>query len=108
MKKSKNKFELIYDVKVADHVRMIERKYHSFVRKKIEEQLFYDPGVESKNRKPMIRSTEIGANWELRFGPDNRFRVFYRVDMSEFKVYILAIGVKTGNRLIIGREEFQL
>ena len=48
---------------------------------------------------------EFGADWELRLGPDNCFRVFYRVDTAAREVDILAIGVKDGNRLFIGGEE---
>jgi len=51
---------------------------------------------------------ELGADWEIRFGPDNRFRVFYLVEQESRQVFILAIGVKRGNRLIIGREEISL
>ncbi len=45
---------------------------------------------------------------ELRFGPDNRLRVFYRTDYTLRQVHILAIGMKIGNRLLIGGEEFDL
>jgi hypothetical protein len=44
----------------------------------------------------------------LRFGLDNRFRVFYEIDRESRKVYILAIGVKERNRLFIGGEEVEL
>ncbi len=47
------------------------------------------------------------ATWELRFGPHNRFRVFYEVDRKQRAVWILAIGVKDGSQLFIGREEMQ-
>jgi mRNA-degrading endonuclease RelE of RelBE toxin-antitoxin system len=48
------------------------------------------------------------ADWELRFGPKNRFRVFYTVNPERREVYILAIGVKERKRLFIGREEIEL
>jgi hypothetical protein len=48
------------------------------------------------------------AEWEIRFGPGNRFRVFYEVDREEGTVYILAIGVKERERLYIGGEEIEL
>jgi mRNA-degrading endonuclease RelE of RelBE toxin-antitoxin system len=48
----------------------------------------------------------FGATWELRFGPHNRFRAFYEVDSAEQTVYVLAIGVKERDRLLIGGEEF--
>jgi hypothetical protein len=37
------------------------------------------------------------ATWELRFGPDNRFRVLYGIDEEDREVQIQAIGVKEGN-----------
>ncbi len=50
----------------------------------------------------------LGATWELRFGPDNCFRLLYAVVPENREVQILAIGVKERNRLIIGGEEVQL
>lgn len=44
----------------------------------------------------------------LRFGGQNRFRVFYEIDPEHRRVEILAIGVKQGNRLVIGTEEVEL
>jgi hypothetical protein len=35
------------------HLATIEAKYHALIRKKIEEQLLFAPGVETKNRKPL-------------------------------------------------------
>jgi len=43
---------------------------------------------------------------ELRLGPDNRFRVFYRVEGQ--RVRVLGIGVKRRQRLWVGGKEFQL
>jgi hypothetical protein len=57
---------------------------------------------------PFRRDVESDADWELRFGPDNRFRVFYAVDTDRQEVQILAIGVKRGNRLFIADEEIEL
>ena len=47
------------------------------------------------------------ASWELRCGPNNRFRVLYDVDSTTLQVWILAIGVKDRNRLLIGKEEYE-
>ena len=101
-------FELIYDPKVARHLAKVERKYHSLIQRTIEEQLSYELEIETRNRKPLLRPTELGATWEIRFGPNNRFRVFHETDQVNRKVYILAIGVKVGSRLFIGGEEFEL
>jgi mRNA-degrading endonuclease RelE of RelBE toxin-antitoxin system len=48
----------------------------------------------------------LGTTWELRFAPNNRFRVFYEVKTETQTVEILAIGVKERDRLLIGREEY--
>jgi len=40
--------------------------------------------------------------------PDNRIRVFYRVDAEERQVRILAIAVKERNRVFIAGEEVEL
>jgi hypothetical protein len=106
----KKPFNLVYADIVRQHLRAIGPKYYSLIRKAIEEQLLFEPDVETKNRKPLKRTAPFAeeAEWEIRFGPDNRFRVFYDVDRRRRDVYILAIGVKRGNRLVIGKEEVQL
>jgi hypothetical protein len=76
--------------------------------REIERHLRHEPETETKNRKPLLRPSALGSAWELRFGPDNRFRVYYRVDRMLKQVYILTVGVKIKNRLLIGREEFEL
>jgi hypothetical protein len=48
------------------------------------------------------------ASWELRCGPDNRFRIFYDVDLASQKVHVLAVGVKDRSRLLMGGEEYEL
>ena len=61
--------------------------------------------METRNRKPLKRPVIFGAKWELRLGPNNRFRVFYRVDRDRGEVILLAIGEKIGTQLFIGGEE---
>jgi hypothetical protein len=77
------------------------------IRAETEAQLLFDADVETQNRKPLKRPIAFGADWELRLGPDNRFRVFYQVKADSREVRILAIGVKDRNRLLIGGEEFE-
>jgi hypothetical protein len=69
-------------------------------------QLSRNPDVPTRNRKFLFQPAPYQATWELRFGPNNRFHVFYEVDDQEAILWILAIGIKTGNRLWIGEEEF--
>ena len=104
----KQRFRLIYAPQVKQHLRAIERKYHGLIRNKIEALLQFEPGVESRNRKPLKRSVEFEAGGEIRFGPNNRFRVFYEIDKKVREVHILAIGEKQRQRLYVGGEEMEL
>jgi mRNA-degrading endonuclease RelE of RelBE toxin-antitoxin system len=101
-------YTLVYAEETKRHVRAIDSKFHSLIREAIEEQLLHEPGVETRNRKPLRPPAAFSATWEIRFGPDNRFRVFYDILEEEREVQILAIGVKRSNRLIIGGEEIEL
>lgn len=101
-------YELLYDPRVRDHIARVDKKYHSLVRKEIERQLRYQPEMETKNRKPLRRPSSLGSAWELRIGPENRFRIFYNTDSVMRTVHVLAIGVKIKERLYIGGEEFEL
>ena len=101
-------YDLVYDPEVGQHLLAIERKYHSLIRRQIERQLRYQPEVETRNRKSLLRPSALGSVWELRFGPDNRFRVFYRTDRALRQVHVLAVGVKVKDRLLLGGEEFEL
>ena len=101
-------YQIIYDVEVRNHLAAIDRKYHLLIRRTIEKQLSHQPGVETGNRKPLQRPSSLGADWELRFGPNNRFRVLYRIGDTSHEIYVLAVGIKDGNRLLIGGEEFEL
>ncbi len=71
------------------------------------EQLSFAPLQETRNRKPLERTPgPFGATWELRCGPENRYRVFYEVAPETREVWILAIGVKHRARLLIAGKEF--
>jgi mRNA-degrading endonuclease RelE of RelBE toxin-antitoxin system len=102
------RFAVRYDPEVANQLRVIGRRWFGLIRRTIEEQLTYEPETETRNRKPLRRPSALAEAWELRFGPDNRFRVFYRVAAEEREVHVLAVGQKRGNRLYIGKEEFEL
>ncbi len=102
------RYAIIYAPVVKTHLKAIGKQYYSLIRRVIEEQLSYEPQVETRNRKPLRRLAWFGATWEIRFGPGNRFRVFYRVEEREKEVWVLAIGEKRGNRLIIGGEEIEI
>ena len=102
------RFELGYAPEVIEHLAAIERKYHPLIQKALKEQLSYRPDLETRNRKPVEQPAPFAATWELRFGPGNRFRVFYDIDSHESIVWVLAIGVKDRARLYFAGEEFEL
>ena len=101
-------FELVYAPQVKTHLKGVERKYYGLIRREIEARLRFEPGAETGNRKPLKRAIAFEAEWEIRFGPNNRFRVFYEIDQEARTVYILAVGVKVRDRLYIGGEEIEL
>ena len=102
------RYQIIYDIEFADQIKAVDRKHHSFIRKTIEEQLSSTPDLQTRNRKPLDYPTPFGAHWELRFGVNNKFRVFYRVYTDTGEVHVLAFGVKLRARLYIGKEEVKL
>lgn len=107
-RQSSRAYTIIYAREVQQHLAAIERKYHRLIKEEIEEQLCREPEVETRNRKPLRQPAPFEAVWELRCGPNNRFRVFYEVTSDEHEVWILAIGVKEGSTLLVGGEEFEV
>jgi len=99
------KFELNFAPEVVAHLKVIERKYHGLIEQALDEQLSHTPERATRNRKQLDQPAPFDATWELRCGPDNRFRVFYEIDFEEKIVWILALGIKEGNRLMVGGEE---
>jgi len=103
---SRKKYQLVFAAETVDHLHAIDEKYHSLIEDVANGQLLFTPEVETRNRKP-LELPAPAATWELRFGPGNRFRLFYEVHGEELEVWILAIGVKERNRLLIAGEEFK-
>ncbi|HZY86423.1 MAG TPA: hypothetical protein VFE78_16435 [Gemmataceae bacterium] len=101
------KYTLSFAPQAIEHLDLIEPKYHGALRRAIKEQLAHTPAEETRNRKPLDQPAPFAASWELRCGPDNRFRVFYDVDPGSQEVQVLAVGVKDRSRLLIGGEEYE-
>jgi hypothetical protein len=93
----KQQFELSHDQATKEQLRAIPAKYHSLIRKVIEQQLRFEPESETRNRKPLQQPLPFEATWELRFGPDNRFRVLCGVDHERREVQIQASASKKGS-----------
>ena len=108
MRDEPRRFTIVYAPITKSHLQAIEAKYYSLIREVVNEQLSSEPTTETRNRKPLKRPAVFMATWEIRFGPQNRFRVYYDVDLEQTTVSILAIGIKYGNRVVIGGEEIQL
>ena len=106
--KRRLRFTLVFAPETIAHLNAIERRYHGLIREMINKQLAHSPDQATRNRKPLEPPARFGAAWELRFGPNNRFRVFYLVDPAKQTVWVLAFGIKTRDRLLIGGEEFDL
>lgn len=101
-------FEIIFDDPVLMHFAAIERKDRPAVLDAIEQQLGNEAVVLTRNRKPLRIPNALNASWELRCETNNRYRVFYDVDVDIQLVVVLAVGRKLGSRLFIGNEEFNL
>jgi mRNA-degrading endonuclease RelE of RelBE toxin-antitoxin system len=101
-------YTLVYARGVTKHLKTIDARYDSLIREKMEEQLSFEPNVPTRNRKPLRQPAPFAAQWEIRFGPNNRFRVLYDIDEDRREVQIVAIGEKQGNRLIVGGEELEI
>ncbi len=101
----RERFEIVYDPEVRTHLHSVPRQYHSLIRKTTQEQLWYEPQKVTKNRKPLAETDDL---WEIRFGHQNRFRIFYSVNAVERRVEIHAVGIKDRDKLRIGGEEVEL
>lgn len=101
------KFQLTFAPEAVEHLVAIERKHHRVIEQAIDEQLIHTPSTETRNRKPLRQPAPFGAEWELRCGPQNCFRVFYDIDTTKQTVVILAIGEKVRERLTFSGKEFQ-
>jgi mRNA-degrading endonuclease RelE of RelBE toxin-antitoxin system len=104
----KDPYCLIFAPIVHEHIDAIDAKYDSLIRHEIQEQLTHEPDVETRNRKPVRVPAAFQAEWELRFGPSNRFRVFYQIDRENREIRIVAVGIKIRNRLFVGGREVTL
>lgn len=97
-------YEIEYSPDAEGHFRKLKASQRAIVLDKVDEQLTYQPDVETQNRKPM-RPNPV-APWELRIGD---LRVYYDFSQEPKKiVYVRAIGIKDRNIVRIGGEEIQL
>lgn len=97
-------YRIEYSPAAGEHLQVLTARQRTIVLDAVDEQLAYQPAVETRNRKPM-RPNPV-APWELRIGD---LRVYYDIQEGpEPRVTIVAVGIKDRNRLLIGGEEVQL
>src|SRR5262249_44455214 len=97
-------YRIEYSPDAEDHLQALTAVQRTSILSAIETQLAHQPTVETRNRKP-IRPNQL-APWELRV---RNFRVFYRAqEEPEQLVFIVAVGIKVGNRLRIADQEVDL
>ncbi|MGL5083795.1 MAG: type II toxin-antitoxin system RelE/ParE family toxin [Microcoleaceae cyanobacterium] len=86
------------------HLRYLTARQQAIILDTVDEQLMYQPTVETKNRKPM--RPNLLAPWELRIGD---LRVYYDVEEEpEAVVYINAVGIKERSQVRIAGEVYDL
>ena len=105
-------YRLVFARNFQRGLEFINRKHHVAIRDSILEQLQHEPLTPTRNRKALDPAI-FGATWELRCGPQNRYRVLYEVIQTERdeqapepdEVHVLLIGEKVGERLMVFGKE---
>lgn len=99
--------QLAYQIKYSPeselHLQYLTARQQAIVLDTVDEQLAYQPTVETRNRKSM-RLNPL-APWELRIGD---LRVYYDVEEPEAVVYINAVGIKERNQVRIAGKVYNL
>ncbi len=98
--------EIILSPEALDHISAFPARQRRIILDEIEIQLSHEPTLVTQQRKPM-RPNPLAA-WELRIG---QFRVYYHVEhdqLDQAAVYIIAVGVKIRDRIMIGGKEVRL
>ncbi|EFO80730.1 plasmid stabilization system protein, RelE/ParE famil [Oscillochloris trichoides DG-6] len=85
-------YDIDYTEEALDDLQYFRKHEQNIIVDGIDEQLRYEPLVETRNRKPMRANTI--AEWELRI---EAYRVLYTVGSQVRIVEIQRIGEKRGN-----------
>ena len=88
---------------VQAHLQQLSARQRATLFDQVNRQLANEPLTETRNRKRM-RPNAL-ASWELRVG---NLRVYYDIVEDKSEVLVLAVGIKTGNRVTIGGEAVEL
>lgn len=96
-------YEINFTQSARQDLKALRKFEQQLVLNGIEEQVRFEPLVETPNRK-RLEPNNI-AEWELRLG---KYRVFYGIEEQVKIVAIKAIGYKIGNELYIRSERREL
>ena len=97
-------YRVEYSPDSEDYLRAMTARQQRLVLDAVDEQLTYQPTIETINRKPM-RPNPL-APWELRVGD---LRVYFDVEEGPDPVVLVrAVGRKERHRVRIGREVIEL
>jgi mRNA-degrading endonuclease RelE of RelBE toxin-antitoxin system len=98
-------FEIILSPEAIDHLSALPAHHRRILLDAIDTHLANEPTMITRRRK-LLRPNPL-ASWELRV---DQFRVYYQVESAhkgQF-VYVIAVGKKIRNRVIIGGMEVEL
>src|SRR4051794_7280313 len=94
------RYEIIFSDDGISETRKLRVFDQRSIADEIENQLRYEPAVETRNRKCLLGASpsfeHIPPIWELRVGD---YRVLYDIDLSENKVTIRAVRQKLSDQL---------
>lgn len=97
-------YRIAYSPAALVHPRSLTKPQQGATLDGVAAQLTDQPGIETRNRKPM-RPNPV-APWELRLGD---LRVYYETEHSPAAVVtILAVDIKIRNVVFIGNEAIEL
>lgn len=96
-------FRIAFTSSALDDTQWFRKREQKVILDNTEEQLTYQPNVETRNRKK-LRPNQV-AEWELRIG---QYRVFYDVEADMNTVEVNTVGYKEGNRLFVRGKEYEL
>lgn len=97
-------YHIHYSPEAETHLKELMARQRAIVLDKVDNQLTYQPTVETKNRKPMKPNPL--AEWELRIGD---IWVYYRItDEPEPTVLICGVGIKLRNAVYLAGKKVEL
>ena len=97
-------YRIEYSPESEAHLQYLTARQQAIVIDTVDEQLMYQPTVETRNRKLMRPNTL--ALWELRIG---NLRVYYDVEEEPLQIVsVNAVGVKVRNQVLIAGEIYDL